>query len=309
MPGGRLASAVACKRTNGADGNARTSPASRVNAFAGYDDFAKSRDVSAGHSFWIPTPVSWRGSTSTSTPDPDVRTLGFIGNLDYPPNQLSLRQFLDSYGAALARRGLEVVVAGFGSDQVRGWGYPVRVLGPVANVSDFYEVIDAAVVPIDHGGGIKVKAIEALAHGRSGVRHCSCPGRHLTRASAVRASARAAAVGGAGTRASGSPGDVRVCLRTCRVLHSGMPSPRRTGRPMTEPANAVRRLGVVIVNYHRIDDCVRLVQSLCTDHGIVGEQVSIVSNGEDPERLAAPCLTSGGLPGRKLFPTPATQPL
>jgi glycosyltransferase involved in cell wall biosynthesis len=139
---------------------------SRVNVFAGYDDFAKSRDIAAGHTFWIPTPVSWQGSTNASPRDPGLRTIGFIGNLDYPPNQLSLRQFLDSYGAALARRGLEVLVAGFGSDQVRGWGYPVRVLGPVANVSDFYEVIDAAVVPIDHGGGIKVKAIEALAHGR-----------------------------------------------------------------------------------------------------------------------------------------------
>ena len=139
---------------------------SRVNAFAGYADFAQSRDVSAGHSFWIPTPVTWRGSKVTSPPDPEIRTLGFIGNLDYPPNQLSLRQFLHSYGASLADRGLELIVAGFGSDQVRSWGYPVRVLGPVADVADFYEVIDAAVVPIDHGGGIKVKAIEALAHGR-----------------------------------------------------------------------------------------------------------------------------------------------
>ena len=139
----------------------------RVNVFAGYNDFAHARDLPNGHRFWIPTPVSWRGSTGPSTPDADVRTIGFIGNLDYPPNQLSLRQFLESYGPALTRRGLEVVVAGFGSDQVRGWGYPVRVLGPVADVSDFYEAIDAAVVPVDHGGGIKVKAIEALAHGRS----------------------------------------------------------------------------------------------------------------------------------------------
>jgi GT2 family glycosyltransferase len=54
---------------------------------------------------------------------------------------------------------------------------------------------------------------------------------------------------------------------------------------MTEPTNAARRLGVVIVNYHRIDDCVRLAQSLFTEHGIVAEQVSIVSNGEDPETL------------------------
>ena len=55
---------------------------------------------------------------------------------------------------------------------------------------------------------------------------------------------------------------------------------------MMEPANAAGQLGVVIVNYHRIDDCVQLVQSLGVDHGIGGEIVNIVSNGEDPVRLA-----------------------
>jgi glycosyltransferase involved in cell wall biosynthesis len=32
-------------------------------------------------------------------------------------------------------------------------------------VPEFYRQIDAAIVPIAHGGGIKTKAVEAMAHG------------------------------------------------------------------------------------------------------------------------------------------------
>lgn len=41
----------------------------------------------------------------------------------------------------------------------------VESIGVVQNLSDFYEKIGAALVPVRFGGGIKIKAIESLAHG------------------------------------------------------------------------------------------------------------------------------------------------
>ncbi|BCW11831.1 hypothetical protein NtRootA4_28940 [Arthrobacter sp. NtRootA4] len=38
-------------------------------------------------------------------------------------------------------------------------------MGRVDSLPEFYGSIDAAIVPIDHGGGIKAKAVEAMAHG------------------------------------------------------------------------------------------------------------------------------------------------
>lgn len=135
-----------------------------VNVYAGYEDkLASSADGSAP-GFWVPTPITAVRSDKPKNESARLR-VGFIANFAYPPNIMSLRDFFKEYGESFASREIDVVVAGFGSETVRTWGVDATVLGRVDSLSDFYRDIDAALVPIDHGGGIKAKAVEAMAHG------------------------------------------------------------------------------------------------------------------------------------------------
>ncbi|WP_394524453.1 glycosyltransferase family 4 protein [Paenarthrobacter nicotinovorans] len=134
------------------------------NAFAGHHDFLSLSRNAAGASAWLPTPVRLPAVEPTERTD-EIRRVGFLGNMNYPPNVMSLRKFLTEYSDRMKSLGLELVVAGFGSEVVRTWGSEATVLGPLDNVADFYSNIDAVIVPIDHGGGIKVKAVEALVYG------------------------------------------------------------------------------------------------------------------------------------------------
>lgn len=135
-----------------------------VNVYAGYEDKIASSGDGAAPGFWVPTPIT---AVRSDSPRYDAERLrvGFIANFAYAPNIMSLRNFFKQYGESFARREIEVVVAGFGSEAVRTWGVDATVLGRIDSLSDFYRGIDAALVPIDHGGGIKAKAVEAIAHG------------------------------------------------------------------------------------------------------------------------------------------------
>jgi glycosyltransferase involved in cell wall biosynthesis len=41
----------------------------------------------------------------------------------------------------------------------------VDIIGPVDQVASFYDRIDVAVAPVERGGGMKVKVVEAMMHG------------------------------------------------------------------------------------------------------------------------------------------------
>ncbi len=134
------------------------------NAFAGHHDFLSLSKRASGESAWLPTPVRLP-AVATKRSTGVIRRIGFLGNMKYPPNVMSLQKFLAEYSDRMKALELELVVAGFGSDIVRSWNTEATVLGPVHDVADFYSSVDAVVVPIDHGGGIKVKAVEALVYG------------------------------------------------------------------------------------------------------------------------------------------------
>nr|WP_269450070.1 glycosyltransferase family 4 protein [Arthrobacter sp. U41] len=134
------------------------------NAFAGHQDFlslSRSRRVPSA---WLPTPVEWPESI-VPRPSKRPRRIGFLGNMNYPPNVMSLKQFLSTYADRLGLMGMELVVAGYGSEVVKSWTSQVTVLGAVGDVAAFYSAVDAVIVPINHGGGIKVKALEAMVYG------------------------------------------------------------------------------------------------------------------------------------------------
>lgn len=135
-----------------------------ANIFAGFEDCESMEATGSAPGYWIPTPIS--ASSGMRPPSTGaVRRVGFIGNFAYPPNVMSLRHFFDKYGKVFSDNGIEIQVAGFGSEVVGTWGVKATVLGKVDSLAAFYRTIDAAIVPIDHGGGIKAKAVEAMAYG------------------------------------------------------------------------------------------------------------------------------------------------
>lgn len=135
-----------------------------MNTFAGYEDSLSSAANSSASAFWIPTPIEAMPVSQRESSSARLR-VGFIGNFAYPPNVASLRSFFMRYGKAFDKIGIEVVVAGFGSEIVRSWNVSAAVLGQVDSLRDFYSGIDASIVPIVHGGGIKAKAVESMAYG------------------------------------------------------------------------------------------------------------------------------------------------
>lgn len=157
-PGGYFQSQIWARR------EVRLASSPAVNVYAGYED-KSSNKINGSSSFWIPTPITANDDNRSAQDFKLIKRVGFIGNFNYPPNVVSLKRFFKCYGAQFSAAGLEVIVGGFGSEIVNEWDVKAKVLGQVDSLADFYNSIDAAIVPIEHGGGIKAKAVEALAYG------------------------------------------------------------------------------------------------------------------------------------------------
>ncbi len=111
---------------------------------------------------WLPTPV-WSGPLPRRDRTAGRKVAGMLANFDYPPNRTALKRLQQVWAPELVRAGFEVVIAGFGS---AGLGDAVvRSLGPVDSVDDFYAEVDLVLAPVESGGGMKVKVIEALSRG------------------------------------------------------------------------------------------------------------------------------------------------
>lgn len=135
-----------------------------VNTFAGYKDFSDVAKRSNVPSAWLPTPIN-RPVISRDSYANRHETVGFLANMNYPPNAMSIRRFLTTHAKSFESSKRRLKVAGYGSEVVKAWSNNIEVMGPLKNVDEFYGAVDAVIVPIDHGGGIKVKAVEAMMFG------------------------------------------------------------------------------------------------------------------------------------------------
>lgn len=123
---------------------------------ASYGDASRLHDA-----LWMPTPVPRRAPRLSS---PGGRVAGFLANFAYWPNLDAYDVLVTQWAPELQRQGWSVVVAGFGADEL-GRRQGVSNMGPVRSVTEFYDSVDLVLAPVRLGGGMKVKVVEALAHG------------------------------------------------------------------------------------------------------------------------------------------------
>lgn len=122
------------------------------------------RDRLGGDAVWLPTPVADRFNRARRPNPPGFRTCGMIANFDYPPNRDAYRRLVTEWLPLLTPTFERVVVAGFGSDALPP-SPGIDILGPVSSVDTFYRKVDAVLAPMERGGGMKVKVVEAMMHG------------------------------------------------------------------------------------------------------------------------------------------------
>lgn len=99
-----------------------------------------------------------------------AQRLGFIGSLDWLPNQEALQWFLQKVWPLLHGKfpGLEFDIAGRNApaDFLRQTPAGVHFLGEVADAAAFVNEHIIALAPLRSGSGLKVKVLEAMALGR-----------------------------------------------------------------------------------------------------------------------------------------------
>ncbi len=90
--------------------------------------------------------------------------VGLIGNFAHTANVAAAEALLRSPLAA--DPAIEIVLAGVGSER---WMSPPHVfaLGAVDSPGAFYDRIDASVVPVSNGSGMKTKIAEAILAGKA----------------------------------------------------------------------------------------------------------------------------------------------
>jgi glycosyltransferase involved in cell wall biosynthesis len=103
----------------------------------------------------------------------DTSILFFCGTLDYEPNARALRWMVGELLPELRRRGrsrFRLLATGRVRKPGFGWVLELKdpdytYLGEIDDVSDLMTGSDLFVNPVDSGGGIKVKNLEALSYG------------------------------------------------------------------------------------------------------------------------------------------------
>ena len=95
-----------------------------------------------------------------------------LGALHYPPNIVAVQDFLAEAMPRIAREmpNTRIVIVGKGaSDSLRSlaarWKPQIELVGFVPKLDTLFEKSAAMIVPIRIGSGLKLKVLEALAHG------------------------------------------------------------------------------------------------------------------------------------------------
>jgi glycosyltransferase involved in cell wall biosynthesis len=102
---------------------------------------------------------------ATTTPVPDDGDLLFVGAMDYPPNRLAVEWWSSSVWPLLPPGTPPLSVAGRNAETLPPYD-GLRNLGEVASVAPLLDRAALVVVPLLHGGGTRLKVLEAFAANR-----------------------------------------------------------------------------------------------------------------------------------------------
>ena len=104
------------------------------------------------------------GITLSDVGSPETGTVGFIGSLDFRPNQEAVRWIIDQLWPRVPNARL--FIAG---SRAPGWlrdlarGHNIEFLGEVADAQAFLQRMSVVIAPLFAGGGMRIKVLEAMA--------------------------------------------------------------------------------------------------------------------------------------------------
>jgi glycosyltransferase involved in cell wall biosynthesis len=102
------------------------------------------------------------GITLSDVGSPETGTVGFIGSLDFRPNQEAVRWIIDELWPRVPNARL--FIAGSGApDLLRARGPNIEFLGEVAEAQAFLRRMSVIIAPLFAGGGMRIKVLEAMA--------------------------------------------------------------------------------------------------------------------------------------------------
>jgi len=102
------------------------------------------------------------GITLSDAGSPEPGTVGFIGSLDFRPNQEAVRWLIDELWPRVPNARL--FIAGSGApDWLCARGPNVELLGEVADARAFLRRMSVVIAPLFAGGGMRIKVLEAMA--------------------------------------------------------------------------------------------------------------------------------------------------
>lgn len=97
----------------------------------------------------------------------DQKVLLFVGSL-FQPNVEGIRWFVDNVMSKLEKEPFILKIVGKNLEKMKDelTRKNVQVVGTVGNLSEYYYLADAVVIPIFYGDGMKVKTGEAMMYGK-----------------------------------------------------------------------------------------------------------------------------------------------
>jgi glycosyltransferase involved in cell wall biosynthesis len=126
----------------------------------------RDRDLLGGRGVVVPNGTDVPASV---TDVPETGDVLYVGAMEYPPNVLAVDWWAEDVWPLLPDGAPPLSVAGRGSAAALGKyaGHPgVRVLGEVESVAPLLERAALVAVPLHHGGGTRLKVLEAFAANR-----------------------------------------------------------------------------------------------------------------------------------------------
>jgi glycosyltransferase involved in cell wall biosynthesis len=101
---------------------------------------------------------------------PEQKIILFAGTLDYEPNAIAVERIYSTLAPALAAKGVNARIIICGRNRFKSFQYldqlshpMVIAAGEVVNIEDYFSAASVFINPVETGGGIQTKTIDAIA--------------------------------------------------------------------------------------------------------------------------------------------------